>query len=71
VRNALSGVILGAQSGKNAVTLNLDWVRTVRGTCATAGVPFMFKQDNSTGKVVTLPELDGQQHTALAWTVEG
>ena len=65
----LSGVILGAQSGKNAPPLDLDWVRSIEKKCAVDNIPFMFKQDNSTGKIVSLPELDGRQHTALAWSL--
>ena len=64
-----STVILGAQSGRNAVPLDPAWVRSVEYQCRLAGVPFMFKQDNSTGKVVSLPELDGVQHTATAWSL--
>lgn len=67
----LSTVILGAQSGKNAVPLQKEWVESVQKQCAAADIPFMFKQDNSTGKVVSLPELDGVQHTATAWSNKG
>ena len=69
--HSLSSVVVGAQSGKNRMPLYPDWVLSVQRQCAAAGIPFMFKQGNSTGKVVTLPELDGKRHTATAWTVEG
>jgi protein gp37 len=61
-------VIVGAQSGKNAVPFQEDWARLIRDQCAAAGVPFMFKQGHDArGKVVSLPELDGVVHDALAW----
>jgi protein gp37 len=67
--NVLSGVILGAQSGKNPAPFKTDWARSIRDQCAAAGVPFMYKQGphQKTGKLVTLPELDGEIHDALAW----
>lgn len=37
-------VLLGGESGKNARPMHPDWVRSVRGQCEAAGVPFYFKQ---------------------------
>lgn len=37
-------VIVGGESGAGARPMHPDWVRSVRGQCAAAGVPFFFKQ---------------------------
>ena len=36
-------VILGGETGRGAVPMHPDWVRSVRDQCASAGVPFFFK----------------------------
>jgi protein gp37 len=40
----LDWVIVGGESGPHARPLHPDWVRSVRGQCIQAGVPFFFKQ---------------------------
>jgi protein gp37 len=37
-------VIVGGESGGHARPMRLSWVRSLRDQCATAGVPFFFKQ---------------------------
>lgn len=37
-------VIVGGESGQNARPIQPDWVRSIRDQCASAGVPFFFKQ---------------------------
>ncbi|WAC26381.1 phage Gp37/Gp68 family protein [Ancylobacter sp. SL191] len=37
-------VIAGGESGPNARPMHPDWARSLRDQCATAGVPFFFKQ---------------------------
>lgn len=37
-------VICGGESGPGARPMHPDWPRSIRDQCATAGVPFMFKQ---------------------------
>lgn len=37
-------VIVGGESGPKARPMHPDWARALRGQCATAGVPFLFKQ---------------------------
>lgn len=37
-------VICGGESGANARPMHPDWARSLRDQCATAGVPFLFKQ---------------------------
>lgn len=40
----LDWVIVGGESGKDARPMHPDWVRAIRDQCASAGVPFLFKQ---------------------------
>ncbi len=37
-------VVVGGESGKGARPMHPDWARSLRDQCATAGVPFFFKQ---------------------------
>jgi protein gp37 len=57
----LDWVIVGAESGKNARPMVLDWVRSLRDQCGPRAVPFFFKQANIGGRIVPLPELDGRR----------
>jgi protein gp37 len=41
---AISWVIVGGESGPGARPMSPDWARGLRGQCAAAGVPFLFKQ---------------------------
>jgi protein gp37 len=41
---SLDWVICGGESGPAARPLHPDWVRSLRDQCASAGVPFLFKQ---------------------------
>ena len=43
-RAALHWVIVGGESGPGARPMHPDWARSLRDQCATAGVPFFFKQ---------------------------
>ncbi len=63
---ALDLVICGGQSGPGAVPLHPDWARSLRDQCASAGVPFYFKQRSGMHPEPE-PELDGVRHTALPW----
>ncbi|MGV2188802.1 DUF5131 family protein [Agrobacterium vitis] len=40
----LDWVVAGGESGRNARPMHPDWARSLRDQCATAGVPFLFKQ---------------------------
>ena len=60
---SLGWVICGAESapGKHlGRPLELDWVRSLRDQCVSAGTPFFYKQGPVDGKLVELPELDGR-----------
>lgn len=40
----LDWVVAGGESGPNARPMHPDWARSLRDQCASAGVPFLFKQ---------------------------
>ncbi len=42
--DGVSWVIVGGESGPRARTMDVEWAREVRDACATADVPFFFKQ---------------------------
>jgi protein gp37 len=44
LKNCLSWVICGGESGHNARPLHPDWVRSLRNQCQDSGAPFFFKQ---------------------------
>ena len=41
---ALDWIVCGGESGKGARPMHPDWARSLRDQCASAGVPFHFKQ---------------------------
>lgn len=53
-------VICGAESGPAARPFEMSWARDLKNQCVQAGVPFFFKQARIDGKLVKMPELDGQ-----------
>lgn len=63
--SGLHWVIAGAESGRGARPMELDWVRTLRDQCEAAGTAFFFKQDAVNGKKVPTPELDGRTWTQM------
>lgn len=63
--DGIGWVIVGGESGPKARPMEADWARGVRDACATAAVPFFFKQwgglrPKSGGRL-----LDGVEHNAL------
>ncbi len=40
----LDWIVVGGESGPNARPMHTDWARSLRDQCASAGVPFLFKQ---------------------------
>ena len=42
--SAVDWVVAGGESGPNARPMHPSWARSLRDQCATAGVPFLFKQ---------------------------
>jgi len=59
---SISWVIVGGESGPRARPLKREWVITIRDQCATAGVPFFFKQWGGVRKKAAGRELDGRTH---------
>lgn len=57
---ALDWVICGCESGASARPFDMYWARDLRDQCQNADVPFFFKQGRTGGKLVKMPELDGQ-----------
>ena len=43
-RSLIDWVIVGGESGPNALPMHPDWVRSLRDQCQAAGVPYFFKQ---------------------------
>ena len=41
---AIDWVVVGGESGPGARPMELDWARSLRDQCTSAGVPFFFKQ---------------------------
>jgi len=59
-------VIVGAESGPDARSMNDDWVRSIRDGCQEWDIPFFFKQGRSVSKQkVSVPALDGSQWTQM------
>jgi protein gp37 len=54
-------VIVGGESGPGARPVDPEWVREVRDRCASAGVPFFFKQWGGVLKSRTGRVLDGRK----------
>ena len=57
-RGKIDWVIAGGESGKNARPSNPQWFRDLRDQCATADVPYFFKQ---WGEWVSVSEVEGPQ----------
>lgn len=53
-------VIVGGESGPGARPLQADWVREVRDRCASAGIPFFFKQWGGVRRTAAGRLLDGR-----------
>jgi protein gp37 len=58
--NGIQWVICGCESGPGARPMDIEWARSVRDQCQAAQVPFFFKQKMVDGKLIHMPELDGQ-----------
>jgi len=44
IQSGIDWVIVGGESGPGARPMHPDWARSLRDQCASAGVPFLFKQ---------------------------
>ncbi|MFJ5984232.1 DUF5131 family protein [Lentzea sp. NPDC092896] len=61
----VSWVICGGESGAKHRPMNLDWARSLRDQCASADVPFFFKQVGGRTSKAGGSLLDGRQHVEL------
>jgi protein gp37 len=57
---SINWVICGCESGPGERPLEQDWAMDLRDQCQGAGVPFFLKQMMLNGKLVKMPELDGE-----------
>jgi protein gp37 len=58
-------VIVGGESGPKARPMHVDWARSIRRQCESAGVPFFFKQWGGVRKHENGRELDGRFYDAM------
>src|SRR5439155_16288039 len=58
-------VIVGGESGARPRPLREEWVVSIRDQCATAGVPFFFKQWGGTRKKKAGRVLSGRTHDEM------
>jgi protein gp37 len=60
--DGIGWVIVGGESGPGARPIDPAWVRSIRDQCASAKIPFFFKQWGGTRKSTTGRLLDGRTH---------
>lgn len=58
-------VIVGGESGQKSRPMHTDWVRSIRDQCASANVPFFFKQWGGRNKKQAGRLLDGVLHDGM------
>ena len=58
---ALHWIIVGGESGPRFRRFNLDWARSLRDQCVSAGVPFFFKQVGGRTPKAGGRQLDGRE----------
>ena len=63
--DGIGWVIVGGESGPGARPMEADWVRSIRDQCASAGVPFFFKQWGGVRKAQLGRVLDGRTHDEI------
>lgn len=56
----ISWVIVGGESGPKHRSMNVEWVRSLRDQCVSAGVPFLFKQHGGRTSKANGRDLDGR-----------
>jgi len=60
IQGRLDWVIAGCESGPGARPSHPDWFRSLRDQCIDAGTSFFLKQMVLNGKMIKMPELDGE-----------
>lgn len=58
--DGIQWVIVGGESGPGARPMDVQWARSLRDQCQSAGVAFFFKQHGGVNKKATGRELDGR-----------
>lgn len=53
--------IVGSESGRSARPCDIEWVRSLRDQCTSAGTKFFWKQHAKNGHKIPVPKLDGRQ----------
>lgn len=61
--SVFDAVLCGGETGPGARPVELDWIRSLRDQCQSAGVPFFLKQINKKRERV----LNGRTHDELPW----
>ena len=60
-RPGIDWIICGCESGPGRRPFDWDWARALREQCVLAGIPFFFKQAQTTKRrVIEMPALDGR-----------
>lgn len=67
IQSGIDWVICGGESGPGARPMHPDWVRSLRDQCASAGVPFMFKQWGEWTPGENVERVRGTVDTAFLW----
>ena len=63
--DGIDWLIVGGESGINARPIEVEWVRSLRDQCASASVPFFFKQWGGLTSKSGGRELDGHLYSAM------
>ncbi len=66
ILQGIDWIIVGGESGPGARPMHPDWARSLRDQCATASVPFLFKQWGE-----WLPAIEGQSVLGKTLILEG
>jgi protein gp37 len=68
VDGGIDWVVAGGESGPGARPMHPDWARTLRDSCTSAGIPFLFKQ---WGAWVDASQFDGAGYDAVEMAERG
>lgn len=67
IAQLIDWVIAGGESGHHARPMHPDWVRSLRGQCNLAGIPFFFKQWGEWLPGMPIANTDGTMSDFVAW----
>jgi len=69
--SGIDWVIVGGESGHGARPMRVEWARSIRDQCRSAGVAFFFKQWGGVRKKETGRSLDGRTYDEIPTRVRG